>query len=39
LARQPDLLEVVLRSYADFEPVHRNKHHALLALASRNCGP
>ncbi len=30
LARQPDLLEVVLRTLLHFEPVHRNEHDALL---------
>ena len=31
-ARQPDLLEVVLRSLLHFEPVHGDEHYALLKL-------
>jgi hypothetical protein len=30
LAREPDLLEVVLRSFVYLEPVHRDKHAILL---------
>ena len=31
LAAEPDLLEVVLRPFLHFEPVHGNEHDALLA--------
>src|SRR4029079_9929884 len=34
-AREPNLLEVVLRSLFYFEPVHGDEHEALLRIAGR----